>query len=160
MSAYFMTEVERIVDQSERAFEGEAWHGPSLTAILKGVTAAQAAARPFSDAHSIWELVFHIAAWEKAGVRRLGGDPANLSDDEDWPGVTDTSEHAWEQTKETLRLGHKEFQDAISKLEDSRLKEPIVEGLATVYGTLHGIIQHTLYHAGQIAILKKALAGR
>jgi len=36
-----MTEVERIVDQAQRAFEGDAWHGPSLMAILEGVTATQ-----------------------------------------------------------------------------------------------------------------------
>jgi uncharacterized damage-inducible protein DinB len=152
-----MTEVERIVDQSQRAFEGDAWHGPSLMAILEGVTAEQASARPLAGAHSIWELVFHIAAWEQAGVRRLGGDPANLSDDEDWPAITDTSEQKWDQAIEMLITGHEEFQNAIAKLDDSRLKEPIVDGLATVYGTLHGIVQHTLYHAGQIAILKKAL---
>ncbi len=152
-----MKEVERIVDQSRRAFEGEAWHGPSLTAILDGITVTQAAARPVSEAHSIWELVFHIGAWERAGLRRLGGDRGELSDAEDWPTVADTSEHAWEQTKKTLREGHGEFQDAISKLAESSLDQPMVEGPATVYGTLHGIIQHTLYHAGQIAILKKAI---
>lgn len=152
-----MTETKRIEDQLQRAFNGEAWHGPSLMAILEGVTATQAAARPLNGGHSIWELVLHIAAWEQAGVRRLGGDRAALSDTEDWPTVSDTSEPAWEQTKETLRAGHGEFEAAISKLDDSRLDQPIVEGLATVYVTLHGIIQHTLYHAGQIAILKKAL---
>jgi len=152
-----MSEVERIVDQSQRAFAGDAWHGPSLMMILKNVTATQAAARPFRNAHSIWELVFHIAAWEQAGLRRLDGDRAELSDAEDWPLVGDTSEPAWNQAKATLQAGHQQFQDAISKLDNSRLDQPIVEGLATVYVTLHGIIQHTLYHAGQIAILKKAI---
>ena len=152
-----MTEVERILDQSQRAFEGEAWHGPSLMTILEGITAPQAAARPLSAAHSIWELVFHIAAWERAGLRRLGGDPANLSDAEDWPTVADTSDVAWEQTRKTLQEGHDEFQDAISKLNDGGLDRRVVGSRATVYGTLHGIIQHTLYHAGQIAILKKAI---
>jgi len=152
-----MREVERIVDQSKRAFEGEAWHGPSVMEILDGITAPQAAARPLSDAHSIWELVFHIAAWERAGLRRLGGDRANLSDAEDWPTVADTSEQAWELTRKTLKEGHDEFQDAVSKLDDSQLDQPIVGSRASVYGTLHGIIQHTLYHAGQIALLKKAI---
>ena len=152
-----MTEVERIVDQSRRAFEGEAWHGPSLMEILNGITATQAVARPLSEAHSIWELVFHIAAWERAGVRRLGGDPAKLSDAEDWPTVAETNEQAWEQTIKTLMHGHHEFQVAISRLDDTRLGQPIVQSRATVYGTLHGIIQHTLYHAGQIAMLKKVI---
>jgi len=40
---------------------------------------------------------------------------------------------------------------------ESRLDEPITEGMSTVYATLHGVIQHDLYHAGQITILKKAL---
>jgi len=152
-----MGEVRRILDQSRRAFEGTAWHGPSLMMILDGITHSQAASRPLSEAHSIWELVFHIAAWERAGLRRLGGDPANLSDAEDWPTVADTSEEAWEQTRKTLKQGHDEFQEAVSKLDDSGLDQLLVGGPASVYGTLHGIIQHTLYHAGQIAMLKKAL---
>ena len=152
-----MTEVERIADQSSRAFEGDAWHGPSLMKILEDVSAAQASSRAFNEAHSIWELVHHIAAWERAGVRRLGGDPAHLTDDEDWPAVSDTSDGAWQQTKEMLRAGHNEFQNAVSKLDDSRLDQLMVSGPATIYGTLHGIVQHTLYHAGQIAILKKAI---
>ena len=152
-----MTELERIADQLTCAFEGDAWHGPSLMAILEDVSASQAAARGFSGTHRIWELVHHIAAWERAGVRRLGGDPANLTDDEDWPAVTDTSEAGWQETKEMLRTCHNELQSAISKVDESRLDQPIVAGMKTVYVTLHGIVQHTLYHAGQIAILKKAL---
>jgi uncharacterized damage-inducible protein DinB len=151
-----MTEVGRIIDQSQRAFAGDAWHGPSLMAILENVTASQAAARTITGAHTIWELAAHIAAWEGAGVRRLHGD-RELSDEEDWPPIPDTSEQAWEQTKAMLGAGHHEFEVVISKLDDSKLDQPIVAGLATVYITLHGIIQHTLYHAGQIAILKKAL---
>ncbi|HWN11034.1 MAG TPA: DinB family protein [Pyrinomonadaceae bacterium] len=152
-----MTEIERIKDQSKRVFDGDAWHGPSLMTILADVSPSQAASRPFSGAHSIWELVHHIAAWERAGIRRMAGDPANLTDDEDWPAVSDTSEIAWQQTKDMLRAVHNEFQDAISRLDESRLDQPIVAGLKTTYVTLHGIIQHTLYHAGQIAILKKAI---
>lgn len=152
-----MTEVERIIDQSRRGFAGDAWHGPSLMTILEGVTASQAASRPLSDVHSIWELVAHVAAWERAGVRRLGGDRADLSDEEDWPSIPETGETAWDRIKEMLTKGHEEFENAVSKLDDSKLDRPIVAGLPTVYVTLHGIIQHTLYHAGQIAILKKAL---
>jgi uncharacterized damage-inducible protein DinB len=152
-----MTEIERILDQSRRAFAGDAWHGPSLIAILDDVTASQGASRPFSDAHSIWELVAHIAAWERAGVRRLGGDRADLSDEEDWPSIPETSVAAWDRTKEMLTKGHEEFENAVSRLDDSKLDQRIIAGLPSIYVTLHGIIQHTLYHAGQIAILKKAL---
>jgi uncharacterized damage-inducible protein DinB len=151
-----MAEVQRIVDQLNRAFAGEAWHGPAVMSILDGITAQQAAARAFHGAHSIWEIVLHIAAWERACRSRLGGDRAELSGAEDWPKVTDVNERAWEQAKEALRQAHEELCNAVSEMDESRLDQPILEGMSSVYVTLHGVIQHSLYHAGQIAILKKA----
>jgi uncharacterized damage-inducible protein DinB len=151
-----MTEVERIRDQMNRAFAGEAWHGPAVQEILQGVTAQQAVAHAFAGAHSIWEIVLHIAAWERACKRRVAGDRAQLSEAEDWPAVTAMDEQAWEQTREALRESHEELCDAVSRLDESRLDQPIIEDMSSVYVTLHGIVQHTLYHAGQIAILKKA----
>ncbi|MEO8434232.1 MAG: hypothetical protein ABI596_05010 [Pyrinomonadaceae bacterium] len=51
-----MTETERILDQLERVYEGEAWHSPSVRETLEGVSAEKAAARTVPGAHSIWEL--------------------------------------------------------------------------------------------------------
>ena len=155
-----MTEIERILDQLKRAYEGNAWHGPSVREALNGVTAEQAAARPLPGAHSIWELAHHIAVWEDVGRRRLEGDRAqiNISSPEDWPPADDLSEAAWVQAKASLDRGHRALTEAIAQLKESRLDEPILEGMSTVYVTVHGVIQHDLYHAGQIALLKKALA--
>lgn len=155
-----MSEIERTLDQLQRAFEGNAWHGPSVREVLAGVTAVQAHARPLQNAHSIWELVQHIAVWEDVGRRRLTGDraPIAISSPEDWPPPDDTSESAWEQAKAALDQGHQALVEAISSTPESRLDEPIFEGMSTVYVTLHGVIQHDLYHAGQIAILKKELS--
>jgi len=146
----------RIQEQLQRAFAGRAWHGPSILELLADVDAVKAAARPIAGAHSIWELVLHIAAWNKAAVRRLNGDRADLNDDENFPPVVDTSEEAWHQTIESLKRAHRELHFAIGDLDDARLDEPIISGMSSVYGTLHGVIQHDLYHAGQIALLKKA----
>ena len=156
-----MTETERIRNQFERAFDGEAWHGPSVLSLLNGVTAEQAAAHPIPGAHSIWELTLHIAAWEDACRRRLEGDPAQLSDDENFPPIADTSAAAWESAKAKLTDVHRRLLDAITTTDDSRLDQPIINSTETTfsstYVTLHGGVQHSLYHAGQIAILKKAM---
>ena len=155
-----MRETERIADQLNRAFVGEAWHGPAVMEILAGITPQQAAAHPIAGAHSIWELVLHITAWTNAVVRRLQGDPARLTDAEDFPAVTTSDERAWEQARETIKQAHDELRSAILLLDDSRLDQPIIEGMSSIYVTLHGVIQHSLYHAGQIAILKKAFNER
>jgi uncharacterized damage-inducible protein DinB len=158
-----MSEVERIEDQFRRAFAGQAWHGPSVLELLEEVTAQQAAAHPVVGAHSIWELTLHIAAWERACKLRLEGDPAQLSDEEDWPAVSDVNDDAWTRTKELLRAGHEELLRAIAKVDESKLDQPIMTHatipFSSIYVTLHGGVQHDLYHAGQIAILKKALEG-
>lgn len=151
-----MTEIERIADQLNRAFEGRAWHGPSIRELLADVTADKAAAKPVAGAHSIWEIVLHIAAWERAVRRRLEGESLELSAEEDWPPVTDTSETAWREALTMLENRHGELGGAISLLTDSQLKD-IVPGTGySVYFMLHGVIQHDLYHAGQIALLKRA----
>jgi uncharacterized damage-inducible protein DinB len=153
-----MTEIDRILDQLNRAFAGPAWHGPSIKELLNGVTAEQAHQRPLTNGHSIWELVHHIAVWEDVGRRRLEGDPAEvpISSPEDWPPAEDVSEAAWERSKASLERGHQALVAAILRVPESRLNEPILEGKSSIYVTLHGVIQHDLYHAGQIAILKKA----
>jgi len=153
-----MNEIERILDQLRRAYEANAWHGPSVREVLAGITATQAHARPLANAHSIYELVRHIAVWEDVGRRRLTGDRAQIeiSSPEDWPPPDDTTEAAWEQAKAALDRVHHSLVEAITQVPESRLDEPVCEGMSSVYVTLHGVIQHDLYHAGQIALLKKS----
>src|SRR5271157_4181888 len=103
-----MSETARIADQLRRAFSGAAWHGDSLSKILKGVTAKQAAAHPIKNAHSIWELVLHIAAWDGAVRRRLGGNAVALSGERNFPPVADTSESAWRKALEHGKQAHDE----------------------------------------------------
>jgi uncharacterized damage-inducible protein DinB len=158
MSKTDRSEAARIADQLRRAFDGEAWHGDSLFEILEGVTAARAAARPIEGAHTIWELALHVAAWDGAVLRRLGGAAVELSDAENFPPVTDASAAAWRAALAQVRRGHEELVAAAASLPDSRLDDmvPGKEGAHyTFYYMLHGVVQHELYHAGQIALLKK-----
>jgi uncharacterized damage-inducible protein DinB len=151
-----MSEKKRLNDQLKRALEGKAWHGPSVSEVLAGVTAEQAAAHPIAGAHSIWELALHIQTWERVGRRRIQEFvPIDVSDEEDWPAVTDTSEAAWARTLEDLRSNHQALRAAIRELDEAKLDEIVPGTTYSVYFLLHGVIQHDLYHAGQIALLKK-----
>lgn len=154
-----MKETERIRDQLQRAFAGDAWHGPAVLEVLENVTASQAAMRPIAGAHSIWELVLHISAWTDACRRRLAGDRAELADEENFPPIADPSDDAWESTLRSLRESHQQLSDAIASVDETRLDNPILEGMPSIYITLQGAVQHSLYHTGQIAILKKATTG-
>lgn len=151
-----MSEIKRIADQLKRAYEGPAWHGPSVLEALAGITAAQAARRPIPDAHSIWEIVLHVATWNDTVRRRALGEKVDVSDAEDWPAVTATDEESWARAKTRLDAAHGALLDVLATLPESRLDEALVPGGSTGYIQFHGVVQHDLYHAGQIAVLKKA----
>ena len=154
-----MSETVRLADQIRRAFEGDAWHGDSVLELLAGVKAETAAARPIKNAHTIWELLLHISAWDDAVRRRIGGQAVTLSDEENFPPVKDTSEAAWQQTVEHVKQKHNALVKAVAAFPDSRLMEQVPGKSQSYYNFFYlfsGIVQHELYHAGQIALLKKA----
>jgi uncharacterized damage-inducible protein DinB len=140
----------------KRAVTGPAWHGPSLDQVLDGVTAPQAAAHPIAGAHSIWELVLHAAAWAEISRDRLRGERiADPSPEEDWPPVTATADDAWRAAVGRLRDAYRALAFDVRQLDDESLHE-IMPGLEySRWVLLHGVVEHGLYHAGQIALLKK-----
>jgi len=151
-----MSLTDRIADQLRKAFDGDAWHGDSVLEILQGVDAKTAAAHPIAGAHSIWELVLHIAAWDGAVLRRLHSNvPVELEDAENFPAVKDTSTTAWRKAVAHAKQVHEELTTAVSVFPESRLAETIPGKDYDFTNMLLGVVQHELYHAGQIALLKK-----
>jgi uncharacterized damage-inducible protein DinB len=150
-----MSEIQTIIDELKNIHDGDAWHGPSLKEILSGVSAEQAAAKPLADAHSIWELTLHVAAWEGVFMRRLAGQQMNEPEEGDFPAVTDTSEEAWRRTLNRFDEEHRRVIEAAVTLTDERLSEIVPGKDYTVEYMLRGLMRHHVYHAGQIALLKK-----
>jgi len=103
--------------------DGEAWHGPALMEILEGIDAKTAASRPVSAAHSIWELVLHVSAWEQVVTRRMQGEALTLTDEQNFGHVGQANEENWRQTIQTLQKNHSDLIKAVSSLPESRLKE-------------------------------------
>jgi uncharacterized damage-inducible protein DinB len=151
-------ELSRLEEQLRSALEGEAWHGPSVLEVLEGVSAEQAAARPVAGAHSIWELVLHLCGTYALVLRRLNGDGRQLTESEDWPPVPEPSAENWNNAVRVLKRLNEELRRAVKNFPAGRLDEPLVPEVSyTAYTQFIGITQHDLYHAGQIALLKKAL---
>jgi uncharacterized damage-inducible protein DinB len=159
-----MSERDRLLDLFDRTHAGDAWHGPSLHAALDGVTAAQAAAYPVAGAHSIWEIVLHISGWREEVVKRLRGRSASEPDDGDWPTPPPASPDAWRAARDRLDATHQLVVQAVRALSEADLETAVrdtrddAEGAGPSYAlTLHGLVHHDVYHAGQISLLKRAL---
>lgn len=152
-----MTEINRILDQMDRAFSGDAWHGPSLMSLLDGVSAEDASKHSVHAAHSVWELVNHVASWNTIVRRRLAGDAPEVTPELDWPPVWEASEVEWKRSLEHLAESRAHLRAAVERLHEGELDEKWGAKEEPRYVLIHGLIQHDLYHAGQIAILKKAM---
>lgn len=157
--------LQRISDQLRRMHDGDAWHGPSITEALEGISAEQATRRPIADGHTIYELAFHMAAWTGEVLQRLRGRAPQMPDEGDFPApVTEISAAEWAEVKDRLAQRHRTLADAIATLDESRLGEfvspprdaPLGTGV-TYDAMLHGLIQHDAYHTGQVALLSKAV---
>jgi len=145
-------EARRIADQLERSWRGEAWHGPSLHEILKGVDEAKASRRPIAAAHTIWELLLHASTWERAALLRVRGQEFTPSDEENFR----TASGSWGDAIAAADAVHDELVAEIRTLADDRLWEKSPGCPYNNYFLLHGVVQHNLYHAGQITLLAKA----
>ena len=149
-----------------RAYDGDPWHGSSLTTLLAGVDAATAAARPIAGAHTIWELVLHLAAWAREVARRLRGSAPAEPVEGDWPAPeTRQDDDAWRRAREELAAAQGDALAALASCPEERLsaiagetRDPSIGSGLTYAATASGLAQHHAYHGGQVALLKRALA--
>jgi uncharacterized damage-inducible protein DinB len=158
------TEIDRLVDQLDREHSGDPWHGSPLMSILDGINAQRAATRAVPNGHTIWELVLHVTAWKNETRKRLSGAPAGEPAEGDWPEAGDATPQRWTEALTRLKGAHEQLVAAVHQLNEGTLYEatndprnrPLGTGVS-YYVLLHGIVQHDVYHAGQMALLKKAL---
>jgi hypothetical protein len=153
---------DRIRGELERAHDGDPWCGPSFKSMLRGVSAVQAARKFPGLVHSIWEIVLHVAAWQVVVAGRITGEPIAEPAKGDWPPVADPSDGAWRSALSRLDEAHEELMQALECIDESCLdqkvgdsRDPAMGSGMSVYANLHGIAQHSMYHAGQISLLKK-----
>jgi uncharacterized damage-inducible protein DinB len=152
------TETARIAADLRRAVNGPAWHGPALLEVLDGVSPAAAASRPLGGAHSIWEIALHAATWLDIVHERIDGKHRDVPDDEDWQVVHETTAASWRRLIDRIRDSADRLAARIEGVSDDALETVLPgaeSGASSAYVSLHGIAHHAVYHAGQIAILKK-----
>lgn len=147
-----------------RVIQGDPWHAANVMDVLADVTAAEASSRPVPGVHSIWELVLHLTGWAGEVTARVNGRAAGTPATGDWPKVGAATDARWTAARNGLAAAYAELTRVVSTLPAAELKRPVLDrrnnalgtGLSR-YLTIHGAIHHGVYHAGQMAMLKKAI---
>jgi uncharacterized damage-inducible protein DinB len=153
-----MSEAGNLVRQLKEIHDGEPWHGPSLHTILAGIDPEAAYAKPLNGAHSIWELILHITGWTKVCRLRLEGQETKQPDEGDFPLPSSATQEAWRDAISRLDDAHARLITTVERFSDSDLEREVPGKPYTKAYMIQGAVHHHVYHSGQIALLKKAIA--
>jgi hypothetical protein len=145
----------RIIDQ---AFEKKAWHGPNLRGSIRGLTAAEAAWRPRTGRHNVWEIMVHAAYWKYAVRRRLTGEKRGsfaLKGSNWFSREEGAGEKQWQADVRLLMNEHRALRSVIARMRRNALDRRPKGSREDAATLIYGIASHDLYHAGQIQLLKR-----
>lgn len=152
-----MSEVKRISNQFSRVFKANAWYGKSVLEVLQNVNHTQAGQKPHGSLHSIWEILLHMEAWLFVVRNRIQGNPMNEPPLGDWPAVESITSESWQIALQKFNSEINALKAVIDTLDDSDLNKTPAGSTDSLYLQINGIIHHSVYHIGQIAVIKKLL---
>ena len=151
-----------LVDELQKAYNGDAWHGNNTLSLLSAVNPNKAFTHPIPNAHSIAEIVLHLIAWTEEVLDRLNGLQAKEPSRGDWPFPKEKTEVDWKVILEEFKSINQKLLEFVNNYNASNWLNDIKDQRNRALGTgvnnaqlLNGLIQHHAYHAGQIALLTK-----
>ena len=148
-------EIQNIKTQFDKTFNGPAWHGSAVQEVLKDISNKEAL-KTVGSANNIAELVFHMIAWRDFLINKLKGQSDyDVSPEENFQKIEQLSKQEWIDLKARLEFSQAELQELLSKADDEILNQKVGKRDYNFYALMHGVIQHDLYHLGQIVLLKK-----
>jgi len=142
----------------EQSYNKKAWHGTNLRGSIRGLLAREAAWRPGTGRHNIWEIMVHCAYWKYVVRRRILGEKRGsfpLKGSNWFQRSADLSEQAWREDIKLIESCHRSLLDAVSQLRPGELSRTPAGSKVSNLAIIVGIASHDVYHAGQIQLLKR-----
>lgn len=152
-------EILQIVEQLKDVYEGEPWFGRSIKEILSEIDEAIVFEKPKGQ-HSILELLWHMITWKEFAISRLRNDnqiPIKYFEENDWRELDHSDKTLWQQGLQQFAKIHNQLIEVIQQQKDEILSKRVDDRKYDFRKLLYGIIQHDIYHLGQIAYSKKMM---
>ena len=153
------SEIRTILDQFEAVHVKSAWYGKPAMELFGEVDEAMVYQRPNNNSHSLIDLLYHMITWQEFTLRRLKrikeDNPADI-EKLDWRGI-DPAVHTWKRGLEEFESTFRGIRDFLQIAPDSLLEETVDYRDYNFRELLNGIVQHNIYHLGQVAYVHKLL---
>ena len=153
-------EIQPLIQQLKESYEGDPWFGRNMQIILSEINAELAVQKPANNQHSILELLYHVINWRQFTINRLQGPLKNdlqHFEQHDWQQLDHSDKTLWDKGLQELQFTQQKLLELLNNMNAEQLNEPVKERSYTNSYLINGIIQHDIYHLGQIAYIKKLL---
>lgn len=137
-------------------YNGTPWIEVNLLQTLQEIN-AETAAKKINNLNTIWQIVYHLICWRETLIKRLNDENVPSPENNFIEPVKDTSAKAWNAILKRLQQSQNEIIKYLRHLKD-KPDEIMLQGKFTRYELLQGILQHDVYHLGQIVIINKMIA--
>jgi uncharacterized damage-inducible protein DinB len=142
------------------------WYGPATYDIIDNVSFEAAYEKPPGCVHSIAVILLHMLGWTQEVSARMGGQTAGEPAGGDWPNLGTPDEHKWKQLVADFKLANVNLERIIADFPPDNWNVPTNDERNGELGTgvsyealIKGLIQHHIYHSGQIALLNRIVGG-
>jgi len=159
-----MTISEKLQQELEKVLSGRPWYGSSVYQITEPVSFEAAFEKSPGASHTIAEIVLHMVAWTEEVMDRMNGMTAGVPSSGDWPETGTPTEQKWQSYVEDLKLVNVNLIGIIQNFPEEQWSEAIDDQrgdrpVVTYEDLILGLIQHHIYHSGQIALLNRMING-
>ncbi len=152
-------ELQFIKEQIINSYEGDPWFGRNISSILSEIDDSKAFVKP-SGQHSIVELIWHMIKWREFVISRFSQDAEENTgtfETNDWRLIDHNDHTLFIKAVKRFSETQKDLLRTLENLDDSILTLKVPGRTYNYRKLLHGLIQHDIYHTGQIAFIHKML---
>lgn len=150
--------INNIIRQLNELQEGSLWFDQCFKDKIDRLSDDEAFKRPIPQVHSVAEHISHIIEWRKECLLRFNGQRTDLMNSpDDWKDNDTLSKIGWMNLKDLFYKSTLTLINALKDHDDPYLDTKFSDTNYNFHYLIEGIIQHDLYHLGQIAITIKLM---
>lgn len=149
------TNLSYYITQLQNIYDGSPWYGDALREKLNAIAPDEVFTVPAAGMHSVAQLVAHILVWRRLLVERIKGNndfQIQVNSARDWPPASMLEAKGWETLLAELDANQAELIRLLQSENDALLERPLPDGKHALRLLLDGILQHDVYHIGQIGL--------
>lgn len=154
------TEINAIINSMQEVLSGGPWYGKSVLEMLNQINNDVIYKKPNDNSHSLIEILYHMVTWAEFAQHRLERDrdtDMTALEALDWR-ETNPEIHTWNNGISQFTAATNKTIEILKDSSDDILEEKVDFREYNFRYLLNGVIQHNIYHIGQIAYLNKLLS--